>query len=83
MDPEATLQLIIEGLKNGSAEQLSNACRDLHSWIQQGGFIPKTMNQDKQKAMRQLEELMAIGAYLSQSQALRRAFRVVIDVMPR
>ena len=38
MDPNATLELIVESALEGNAEALHEATRDLVAWLEGGGF---------------------------------------------
>ncbi len=40
MDPNATVQLIIEAIRTGDADGLADACEDLARWLRAGGFPP-------------------------------------------
>ena len=40
MDPNATLQRIIEAAWQGEADELQDAAQDLASWFRNGGFAP-------------------------------------------
>lgn len=40
MDPNATLQTILDGLDVDDTEKVSDGCETLNAWIERGGFLP-------------------------------------------
>lgn len=42
MDPNATIELIVDAVRRGASEQLEEACTALASWIEADGFMPDT-----------------------------------------
>jgi len=41
MDPQATLERILDALANEDGTELVEACQDLANWLRKGGFAPK------------------------------------------
>ncbi len=41
MDPNATLQTILDGLDIDDTETVSDSCENLNNWIRSGGFLPR------------------------------------------
>jgi hypothetical protein len=41
MDPNATLERIIDAAVSGDASELMDAAADLANWLRQGGYAPE------------------------------------------
>ena len=40
MDPDATLRLLLDAVRDGDGQGVYDACMDLAAWIDEGGFLP-------------------------------------------
>lgn len=79
MDPNATLQTILDGLDVDDTEKVSDGCESLNAWIDRGGFLPTELEGIAESLKATADKYVDRGAWMDFRIYIRPSGDIVLN----